>query len=67
MFKYIIEDYITLERIVCKEIDTEMLNDVETKYQYATKEKHQKHDKIVRDILNDKEEVCKIINKLVLR
>ena len=63
MFKYIIEDYITLERIVCKEIDTEMLNDVETKYQYATKEKHQKHDKIVRDILNDKEEVCKIINK----
>ena len=63
MFKYIIEDYITLERIVCKEIDTEMLNDVETKYQYEAKEKHQKHDKIVRDILNDKEEVCKIINK----
>ncbi len=28
-------------------------------------EKHQKHDKIIRDILNDKEEVVKIINKYI--
>ena len=42
-------------------IDTEK----EAKTNYETKEKHQKHDKIIRDILNDKEEVAKIINKYI--
>ena len=58
MFKYIIEDYLKLERLFnC------LVKEDESIYNYETKEKHQKHDKIVRDILNDKEEVCKIINK----
>ena len=36
-----------------------------SKTNYEIKEKHQKHDKIIRDILNDKEEVVKIINKYI--
>ena len=61
MFKYIIEDYLGLEYILSKGVLGVKEEGVE--YNYKTKEKHQKHDKIVRDILNDKEEVCKIINK----
>ena len=34
-------------------------------FSYNKEEKHQKHDKIVRDILSDKEEVTKIINKYI--
>ena len=36
-----------------------------SKTNYEIKEKHQKHDKIIRDILNDKEEVVKITNKYI--
>ena len=36
-----------------------------TKTNYQIKKKHQKHDKIIRDILNDKEEVLKITNKYI--
>ena len=61
MFKYIIEDYLGLGYILSKGVLGVKEEGVE--YNYKTKEKHQKHDKIVRDILNDKEEVCKIINK----
>ena len=61
MFKYVIEDYFRLENIFSKGILE--VKEEETEYHYETKEKHQKHDKIIRDILNDKEEVCKIINK----
>ena len=61
MFKYVIEDYLALEEILYQRMSK--LSDTEEKYNYEIKEKHQKHDKIVRDILNDKEEVCKIINK----
>ena len=71
MFGYTRQDYLELEKIFCKE--TNMLKDTETEYNYditveeykKSNEKHQRHDKIVRDILNDKEEVAKIINKYV--
>ena len=71
MFSYTRQDYLELEKIFCKE--TNMLKDTETEYHYdiskeehkKLNEKHQRHDKIVRDILNDKEEVVKIINKYV--
>ena len=71
MFSYTRQDYLELEKIFCEE--TNMLKDTETEYHYdiskeehkKLNEKHQRHDKIVRDILNDKEEVVKIINKYV--
>ena len=71
MFSYTRQDYLELEKIFCKE--TNILKDTETEYHYdiskeehkKLNEKHQRHDKIVRDILNDKEEVVKIINKYV--
>ena len=61
MFKYVMEDYFKLENFFNKGVL--QVNEEEEKYYYETNEKHQKHDKIVREILNDKEEVCKIINK----
>ena len=71
MFIYTIRDYFELEKIFCKE--TNVIKDTETKYHYDLTEeenkrsnkKHQRHDKIVRDILNDKEEIAKIINKYI--
>ena len=71
MFSYTRQDYLELEKIFCKE--TNILKDIESEYHYdiskeeqkKINEKHQRHDKIVRDILNDKEEVVKIINKYV--
>ena len=71
MFSYTRQDYLELEKIFCKE--TNILKDVESEYHYdiskeehkKLNEKHQRHDKIVRDILNDKEEVVKIINEYV--
>ena len=61
MFKYVMEDYFKLENFFNKGVL--QVNEEEEKYYYETNEKHQKHDKIVREILNDKEEVCEIINK----
>ena len=71
MFVYTQKDYLELEKIFCKE--TNVMKDTETKYQYVSTEveskksnkKHQRHDKIIRDILNDKEEISKIINKYI--
>ena len=69
MFSYTRQDYLELEKIFCNK--TNILKDIESEYHYdiskeeqkKINEKHQRHDKIVRDILNDKEEVVKIINK----
>ena len=71
MFSYTRQDYLELEKIFCNK--TNILKDIESEYHYdiskeeqkKINEKHQRHDKIVRDILNDKEEVVKIINKYV--
>ena len=71
MFSYTRQDYLELEKIFCNK--TNILKDIESEYHYdiskeeqkKINEKHQRHDKIVRDILNDKEEVIKIINKYV--
>ena len=71
LFIYTPKDYLELEEIFCKE--TNVIKDTEIKYQYDLTEekneksnnKHQRHDKIVRDILNNKEEIVKIINKYV--
>ena len=61
MFKYVIENYFTLKKSLSK-VNLQ-LKEEGIEYHYEPKEKHQRHDKIVREILNDKEEVCKIINK----
>ena len=71
LFSYTRQDYLELEKIFCNK--TNILKDIESEYHYdiskeeqkKINEKHQRHDKIVRDILNDKEEVVKIINKYV--
>ena len=64
MFSYTIEDYLRLERIFFRGKKFKV-SDIDAEYHYEVRKKHQKHDKIVRDILNNKEEVVKIINRYV--
>ena len=64
MFSYTIEDYLRLERIFFRGKKFKV-SDIDVEYHYEVRKKHQKHDKIVRDILNNKEEVVKIINRYV--
>ena len=64
MFSYTIEDYLRLERIFFRGKKFKV-SDIDEEYHYEVRKKHQKHDKIVRDILNNKEEVVKIINRYV--
>ena len=64
LFSYTIEDYLRLERIFFRGKKFKV-SDIDVEYHYEVRKKHQKHDKIVRDILNNKEEVVKIINRYV--
>ena len=58
---YTSDDYDSLVRYTYKEISE--LNDVSENYKLNnTKDKHHKHDKLFRKILNDKNEVAKLIN-----
>ena len=55
---YTSDDYDSLVRYTYKEISE--LNDVSENYKLNnTKDKHHKHDKLFRKILNDKNEVAK--------
>ena len=58
---YTSDDYDSLVRYTYKEISE--LSDVSENYKLNnTKDKHHKHDKLFRKILNDKNEVAKLIN-----
>ena len=58
---YTSDDYDSLVRYTYKEISE--LSDVSENYKLNnTKDKHHKHDKLFRKILNDKNEVDKLIN-----
>ena len=58
---YTSDDYDSLVRYTYKEISE--LSDVSENYKLNnTKDTHHKHDKLFRKILNDKNEVAKLIN-----
>lgn len=44
-------------------LSNHIFNDVENKYQYNEKEPHQPHDKIFKEVLDDKEEAVNFLNK----
>ena len=59
---YTIKDYFALV-IYLSQNTTHVLNDVSENYLLSNSNKHHKHDKLFRQILNNKEEVAKLINQ----
>ena len=62
MIIYTLIDYLKLQKI-CHLRKNVNLEEQEEKYKYSKTKTHQIKDKIFRDILNDKEEVAKLINQ----
>lgn len=63
MIIYTLKDYLKIYKIIKK--NSCKLREDEEKYLIQEKNNHNKHDKIFRDILNDKKEVTKIINTYI--
>ena len=63
MIIYTLKDYLKIYKLI--KINTYKLREDEEKYITQEKSNHNKHDKIFRDILNDKKEVTKIINTYI--
>ena len=63
MIIYTLNDYLKIYKIIEK--NTYKLREDEEKYLIQEKNNHNKHDKIFRDILNDKKEVARIINTYI--
>ena len=63
MIIYTLKDYLKIYKLI--KINTYKLREDEEKYVIQEKSNHNKHDKIFRDILNDKKEVTKIINTYI--
>ena len=63
MIIYTLKDYLKIYKLI--KINTYKLREDEERYVIQEKSNHNKHDKIFRDILNDKKEVTKIINTYI--
>ena len=63
MIIYTLKDYLKIYKLIKR--NTYKLREDEEKYITKEKSNHNKHDKIFRDILNDKKEVTKIINTYI--
>ena len=63
MIIYTQKDYLKIYKLI--KINTYKLREDEERYVIQEKSNHNKHDKIFRDILNDKKEVTKIINTYI--
>ena len=62
MISYTIEDYFKLKKFFPIIMG---LREESAEYKLITKEKYHKHDKLFREILNNKKEIVKLINKYI--
>ena len=63
MISYTIEDYFKLKNFFPTRLN--YLKEDTEEYKVITKAKHHKHDKLFREILNNKKEIVKLINKYI--
>ena len=63
MISYTIEDYFKLKNFFTTRLN--YLKEDTEEYKVITKAKHHKHDKLFREILNNKKEIVKLINKYI--
>ena len=63
MISYTIEDYFKLKNFFLAGLN--YLKEDTKEYKLIAKTKHHKHDKLFREILNNKKEIVKLVNKYI--